>query len=72
MDQCDEIRGTVIAEDYSLPSPKCIALASGSAVPFECSSCDICILMFLIHNMTTGTALVKMIFVADQLSSLQP
>lgn len=25
-------RGTVIGEDYSLPSPQCIALVSGSAV----------------------------------------
>lgn len=43
-----------------------------SSVSSECSSCDIYIPMFLIHSMTTGNALVKIIFVADWLPALQP
>lgn len=70
MGQCDW--EAVIAEDYSLPSPEHSSCFWFSSIRSECSPRAICIPTLLIHSMTTGTALVKMVFAADQLPSLQP
>lgn len=60
------------AEHYGLFSTCYVALISGSVAYNLSVPRVVTTFLFLIHKMTTINALVKMIFVVNQLPSLQP